>query len=368
MLEIDANSAADYLLTAGWIAPNETVEVRELAGGVSNMVLRVERSGTLGGPRLPPRFVLKQARPRLRVEQPWFCGVERNWREVEVLLACRRALETAADSSFRVETPRVLFSDRENYLFAMTAAPDGHATWKQRLLAGDAEAQIAAACGRTLGRLHAATWGDRELAEQLGDRSLFDALRIDPYYRAVAAGDAALRPHIERLIDSVASHNLSLVHADFSPKNLLVWNEDGTAKLMLIDFETGHFGDPAFDLGFFTTHLVLKRYFMRARDGEFGRLVDVFWAAYRPVVETVADATEMADLERRAVRNLGGCLLARLEGKSRVEYLTDEAKRAAVRALAVRLLTSESTGFGEYIERMRSSSASFASFGQITER
>ena len=359
MLEIDVNSAVEYLRGAGRIDPGDAVDVRELAGGVSNMVLLVERSREsaqpLGESPLPDRFVVKQARPRLRVEQPWFCGVERNWREVEVLEACRRVLETPPHAEPFVQTPRSLFTDRENYLFAMTAAPEGHTTWKERLLAGNANASIAAACGRSLGRLHAATWRDHDLADRLGDRSLFDALRIDPYYRAVAAIDADLRPHIEHLIESVANHSRCLVHADFSPKNLLVYEEGEKTRLMLIDFETGHFGDPAFDLGFFTSHLVLKRVYHAAANDlawEYWRLVDAFWRAYLPTVEAVAGAAETADLERRAAQNLGGCLLARLEGKSRVEYLTDKTKRAAVRTLAAQLLTSSELRFHEWSKNL----------------
>jgi aminoglycoside phosphotransferase (APT) family kinase protein len=249
----------------------------------------------------------------------------------------------------------LLFTDRENYLFSMTAAPEGHSTWKERLLAGNADASIAETCGRSLGRLHAATWSNRELAERLGDRSIFDALRIDPYYRAVAAIDADLRPHIQRLIDSVANHSLCLVHADFSPKNLLVYEDEGKTELTLIDFETGHFGDPAFDVGFFTSHLVLKCAYHAARGNQFWeywRLVDAFWRAYLPAVQAVAGAN-IADLEPRMLQNLGGCLLARLEGKSPVDYLTDQSKRANVRTLATCLLTSDETRFDEWSKNLR---------------
>jgi thiamine kinase-like enzyme len=186
--------------------------------------------------------------------------------------------------------------------------------------------------------LHAATWRNDEIARRLGDRTLFDALRIDPYYRAIADAHGQLRQEIEQLIESVAQHNLCLVHADFSPKNLLVYEAGGRTKLLLIDFETGHYGDPAFDLGFFTSHLVLKTIYHAPRHEPFKRLLDTFWASYRPVVAAVATANEMTDLQQRAVRNLAGCLLARVDGKSRVDYLTDDSKRTQVRALATRLL------------------------------
>jgi 5-methylthioribose kinase len=349
MFNLDATTAETYLRQSGRIDAGESVTVRELTGGVSNVVLLIERTspGALGSPSLPARFVIKQSRPQLRVPQPWFCSVERNWREVEVLDECYRALVGHPAGDTNVCVPKLLFSDRENFLFAMTAAPADHVTWKQRLLAGSVEMDIVAACGRTLGRLHAATWRNGDVAGRLGDRSLFEALRIDPYYQAITTVYCHLQREIEQLIESVATHSLCLVHADFSPKNVLVYETGERTELLLIDFETGHYGDPAFDLGFFTSHLVLKAFYHAPGHEPFAQLLDMFWASYRPVLATVAEANELADLEQRAARNLAGCLLARLDGKSRVEYLTDNAKRAAVRALATDLLTARQTGWSE---------------------
>src|SRR5690606_33843865 len=179
----------------GRIGPYETVNVRPLTGGVSNEVFYIER----GDPSLPD-FVLKQARPQLRAADPWFCRVERIWREVETLRVCHNALASwtpSAPQSDAVEVtdqngkipslvtavPHLVFEDRENYAFAMTAAPP-HEVWKQRLLAGRTEPAVAHACGQLLGALHAQTWRDNTLARDLGDRSFFDELRIDQIGRA----------------------------------------------------------------------------------------------------------------------------------------------------------------------------------------
>jgi len=152
-------------------------------------VLYVERPGVAGGD-----FVLKQARGQLRVEQPWFCSVERIWREVETLRVCQAVLSGEPEalapgalgtSSFVATTPRVLWEDRENYAFAMTAAPS-HRVWKYDLLAGVADERIAWACGNLLGRLHAGTWRNADVAQRLADKTFYNDLRIDPYYRRVA--------------------------------------------------------------------------------------------------------------------------------------------------------------------------------------
>ncbi len=75
------------------------------------------------------------------------------------------------------------------------------------------------------------------------------------------------------------------MHADFSPKNLLVY--DGGRGLMMVDFETGHYGDPAFDLGFFLSHLVLKAFYHAPRHEPLLELTEQFWIAYRETLACV---------------------------------------------------------------------------------
>jgi len=329
MRPVDEHSVESYLRDSRRIAPGESVRARELGGGVSNMVLLVERPEELGGP-----FVLKQARAQLRTAQPWFSSVERNWREADVLAICTRLLErsNAGVSESRVsvaQTPRILFKDRDNYLFAMTAAPRPNTVWKDELLAGKADPKIAVACGRLLATLHGESWLDPQIAERLGDRTLFDQLRVDPYYHTLAAARPETRPAVERLIDSLAAHPRSLVHADFSPKNLLI----SSRGLMMVDFETGHFGDPAFDLGFFLSHLVLKACYHIPRHAAFLEVAEAFRQAYCQTMAAKVAPQELSDLWARGVQNLAGCAWARLDGKSPVEYLTDPSRREQMRAL-----------------------------------
>ena len=218
------------------------------------------------------------------------------------------------------QVPRLLFEDRENFLFAMTAAPPQHTTWKQQLMAGNVDPQVAAACGQLLGKLHAHTWLDETTARDFDDRQFFDDLRLDPYYRQIAKVHEPLAPTIHALIDSVLTHRRCLVHGDFSPKNLLLWNEG----LMLIDFEVGHYGDPAFDLGFFLTHLVLKTIHHGTRRDDYLALIESFTRHYRQQLANHITPEELTSLEHRAVQNLAGCMLARVDGKSRVDYSLDE--------------------------------------------
>ncbi len=336
MLELHADNAAEYLRTTGHIAADVPMEITRLIGGVSNEVLYV------GFPdRQQTDFVLKQARDRLRVKEPWHCSVTRIWREVEVLRICDSLLGESSGPATSVgtepartlRTPRLLFEDRENYCFAMTAAPRDHVVWKHELLQGNIEPSIAAACGRMLGQLHAGSWNDPAIESQLADRQIFDELRLDPYFRFTALQCPSAAHHFERLVTDTWRHRLALVHADFSPKNLLVY--DG--GLLMVDFETGHFGDPAFDIGFFLSHLLLKSFHAGPSFEPMLQLTREFWEAYGRAMRNKIDEAPYNELVARGIQCLAGCAWSRLDGKSGIDYLDDSDVRGHVRELCLRL-------------------------------
>jgi 5-methylthioribose kinase len=325
MFLLDPTTTEQYLRNRGELDPQETVRVTELSGGVSNQVLLVERSRG-------DRFVLKQAREQLRVQQEWKCDVTRIWREMDVLRLCGELLDEARigrETGITACVPDILFEDREQFAYAMTAAPPEHTTWKRRLLLGDVNIDLGITTGRMLAALHAGTWKNAAICSLFEDSSYFHALRLDPYYQHTANQHPKLRDGLLALIESVGQNRCCLVHGDFSPKNLLIWDR----RLMLIDFEVGYYGDPAFDNGFFLCHLVLKA--MHAEPGflSYLNLAAAHWSYYCELLHTVVPADEFADLERRSVQNLAGCLLARVDGKSPVDYL-NASQQKRVRELA----------------------------------
>ncbi|MEX2139262.1 MAG: phosphotransferase [Pirellulales bacterium] len=336
-MNLTATNAVAYLRSRGHLAPAESTTARELSGGVSNTVIYIARSGG-------DDLVLKQVRRQLKVAERWYCSIERIWREVDVLRHCATVIHgSRLDAAFKVDVPRLLFEDRENYLYAMSAAPSDHVVWKRELLSGTARSDVASACGTLLGTLHGRSWHDVSLARQLDDRQFFVDLRLDPYYRQVAGVHEELAPDIERLIDSVWSQRHSLVHGDFSPKNLLVYGD----RILLIDFEVGHYGDPAFDVGFFLSHLVLKACYHAPRDGPFFDLIDAFWNGYCAEMTGAVSPDELDALIGRGILNFAGCTLARLDGKSRIDYLRDSARRDWMRELCRVIFKSQPVQWAE---------------------
>ncbi len=307
MFPLTEENAPAYLRQANWPDSLPT-SIRSLGGGVSNTVLLAE--GPSG------RFVLKQALEKLRVEAD--CTL----READALQAIAPILPPGA-------VPRVQFIDRANCIYAMEAAPPSSPDWKAELLAGRIDPALAAAAGRTLGAIIRATWQQPEWQQRFGDQTVFDELRLDPYYRYTAARHPAFAAHFHSLIAACAERRVSLVHGDWSPKNLLVT----PPGVMAIDFEVVHFGDPCFDTGFLLCHLLLKSIHMPARQAALHSCAEAFWSALDFHEPWAFHGT---------VAHLAGLLLARADGKSPAEYLSPAGKDAT-RRLAATLIQSPPT-------------------------
>lgn len=344
MEQIDASNAVPYLRARGRLGKDEPARATELSGGISNCVLYISRPTKSGGD-----FVLKQARGQLRTPDPWFCTVERIWREAAVLRWCSRFAPG--------DVPLVLYEDRDDYWFAMTAAPQPFETWKAELMRQEVRTERAVRAGRMLGNIHAGTWNHAQAQSELADQTLFQQLRLDPYYRSVAATCPDMAPDFEALIDLLARHRRCLVHADFAPKNLLV----SGAAMMLVDFETGHFGDPAFDLGFFLTHLTLKAFHFAPQHEPILQLTEMFWREYEAAVSAAASDDERRDLEARGNLNFAGCAWARLDGTSKVDYLDDPRRRESVRELCQWIFREQPAKWIDVLARARRSIEGIAS-------
>lgn len=280
-----------------------------LGGGVSNHVLLAE-AGAL-------RCVVKQSLGRLRVAEEWLSRRDRIHRECDALRDVAPGLPAGA-------VPRVLFEDRESFVFGMEAAPADAQPWKAALMAGEVREELAEAAGRLLGAWISESAGRPEWCEKFGDLAVFGELRVDPYYRFTADRHPELRERFAALIHECLGRRVSLVHGDFSPKNLLVCGPG----LMVIDWEVVHWGDPAFDAAFLSNHLLLKAVCVPGSAQKLASAAAAFWRALH------AAAPGLDWLEPAAMRHLGCLLLARVDGKSPAEYLRDESVKQKLRGAA----------------------------------
>jgi 5-methylthioribose kinase len=325
----EPEALAAYLKETGRAGRNEKLVIRPLAGGVSNRTVWVERSGG-------EAWVLKQALPRLRVAVEWFSDPARIEREAAGL----QWLEKLAPEG--TITPLV-FEDRAHHLLCMKAVPHPHENWKTLLMKGTVSTDHIRQFGVLLGTVHRQAFELRgAISRAFENRAFFESLRIDPYYRYSAVQTPAAAPFLDKLIEAARRRRFTLVHGDYSPKNILV--REG--RLVLLDHEVIHFGDPAYDAGFALTHLLSKAHHLRARRGDFAVAAINFWQSYRQALGRVSWES---DLEQFAIWHTLGCLLARVAGKSTLEYLNEKERRRQ-RETVVALMQQQIGSLADLVE------------------
>lgn len=305
-----------YLTQHQHIGADEQPIVRVLEGGVSNRTVWVQR--TTG-----ETWVIKQALPKLRVEADWFSDPSRIHREALGI----RWLATFTPPG---TIPDLVFEDEKQHIMAMTAVPQPHANWKDMLLRGELQTDHVEQFARIIARIHLESVQQRDIVEPVfRDRTFFETLRVEPYYSYTATQQPQSATFYDALITDTRQNIHTLVHGDYSPKNILVYKD----QLVLLDHEVIHFGDPAFDIGFSTTHLLSKAHHVAHMRKAFVKAAKTYWQVYN------ANAAPAADMEPRAVRHTLGCLLARVDGRSPMPYFTEE-ERSRQRQAALTLMAA----------------------------
>ena len=304
-----------------------------LAGGVSNRTVLVDRTPA-------ESWVVKQALAKLRVTVDWFSSPERIHREADGL---RWLVEFSPAGTI---TPLV-FEDDADHIIGMLAVPAPHENWKSMLLRGDLQPDHVAQFARIGASIHArSAQRVEELRPIFGDRGFFQSLRVEPYYAYTAGQVPEATAFYGTLIAEMAARQETLVHGDFSPKNVLVHN----GVLVLLDHEVCHLGDPGFDLGFGMTHLLSKAHYLPACRELFLAATRQFWSDYQRTASEIGGGLWLENLEARAVRHTLGCLLARARGRSPLEYL-DEPGRSRQAAVVTALMADPPETVNDLAER-----------------
>jgi aminoglycoside phosphotransferase (APT) family kinase protein len=299
----------------------DAFKAEPLTGGVASDIWRITDGDT--------DFVVKRALPRLRVAQVWEAPVSRNASEVEWMLEAGRIVPDAV--------PRVLAHDAARGAFAMSFLdPASHPVWKAELMTGRIDVDFAGAVGALIATIHAGTAGRADVATRFANDATFHALRLEPYLEATARRHEDLAERLFALSRGVLAKKTALVHGDVSPKNTLA----GPRGPVLLDAECAWYGDPCFDLAFCLNHLLLKCVWAPV---DRARYVASFGALVGRYLERV-DWEPAAGLEARTAALLPALLLARIDGKSPVEYITDEGDKALVRDFARRHVASPPPG------------------------
>lgn len=310
------------LLTQLGVSANEVARFEPLTGGVASEVWLLEAAGK--------QFCVKRALAKLKVAQDWQVSVNRSQYEV-------RWFQTVAQfSPFMASVvPRVLASDAQAHAFVMEYfAPKDFPIWKQLLANGHIDLQQAEKLAQALGDIHRSSARLPELAEKFDNHTVFYQIRIEPYFLATAKQHPEHAHVIETLAATLANTKIALVHGDISPKNILM----GKDSPIILDAECAVYGDPAFDIAFLLNHLLLKSFMVwELENGKTKLLKTCFEKTLVAYLEKV-DWEDKIIFEKRVMNYVAVFLLARIDGKSPVEYIQNENDKNFVRHFAIRLL------------------------------
>jgi aminoglycoside phosphotransferase (APT) family kinase protein len=306
---------ADALQAMNLLSAGKPFYAERLSGGVSCDVYCVEAGGET--------YCLKRALPQLRVAADWRAPVERASSEVAWL---KLAAGITPDN-----VPAVVGEDSRRHMFAMEYFPAAeYPVWKSLLAKDETDSEFADQVGEVLARIHSATAGKPDVAAAFANDEQFLALRLDPFLLYAAAQHDDVAPQLRALADGIAKARIALMHGDISPKNILC----GSRGPIFLDAETTCYGDPAFDLAFCLTHLLLKCVWHPEWAMDYLECFTQLRVAYLDRV----DWEGPDGLDARTARLVPALLLARVDGKSPAEYLTSDTQKSFVRDNAKRLL------------------------------
>jgi 5-methylthioribose kinase len=300
---LTADTVLAYLIEKKIISASDQAEVEVLTGGVSNVVLAITTKNQ--------KIVLKQALAELMVAQKWEADQRRAIVEANAIALFHKLSPD--------QVPNLVFLDPERFILILDRVPVGSTVWKSDLLDGVINPDIAEVLGRTLAQWHNFGEKDKEARLQFMEDSLFEQLRIDPFYRFVAAKNDALKPIISRLINELEGDKTTIVHGDFSPKNIMVGMDD---QVYILDFEVTHVGNPVFDLAFLLAHLLCKKF--RTDEPLEEKLIGASAERFINAYEVIRPIDSSLSLHTALIA------LARVEGKSPVNYLDSSMQSALV--------------------------------------
>ncbi|MFA9518158.1 aminoglycoside phosphotransferase family protein [Halopenitus sp. H-Gu1] len=328
---ISERNIAAYLSDNDVIRDDVEPTVTSLGGGVSNTVLQVSTPDAC--------YVVKQPLANLAVEDDWPADTARVHNEAAAVRAYHGIIDAAGLDD--IEVSAVVFEDTENRVIAITCAPATSRMWKAELLERHVDPDVGATLGRFLATSHRDASEKQTIRSEFANKTPFEQLRLDPYHRTVAEQHPDIRAVVDAEIERISDVERTLVHGDFSPKNVLVDSADET-PVWLLDFEVAHWGDPSFDTAFMLNHLCIKAVYNPGRQQAYLETATHFWEAYTDVIEW--------DIEADTVTELAILMLARVDGKSPVEYVTSPDTKEILRRIAKRALTEDVATVPGYLD------------------
>ena len=292
-------------LDFGLLEPSEGFTQKKITTGVSSDIWYVETK--------KKKFCIKRALNKLTVKEDWFAPVDRNNFEAKYFKECKKIVP----NSF----PRILGHDSKKYILAMQWYDNNkYLVWKNKLLNDHVSNREAHMVARILIKIHNFFYGKKKFEKEFLNDKTFHAIRIEPYILFTSNSYPQFKKNFISVANSLVRNKKTLIHGDFSPKNILL----GKSYPVILDAETACWGDPVFDLAFCLNHIVLKSIYKNNKI-EYLELGKNFIETYLKYL----NYEKVDSFLNRFFSILPLFILARIDGKSPVEYFNEKHKQCA---------------------------------------
>jgi 5-methylthioribose kinase len=292
--------------------------VEVLTGGVSCIVLAVSTAQR--------DLVVKQALPELKTKAKWVADQRRAIVEANAMRVYHQITPNSV--------PELIDCDPDEFTLTMSRLPLTCTNWKIDMLEGRIHPEMGSELGLILAKWHNTAAISPEIKAEFMEDSLFEQLRVAPFYRAVSKVNPQLSEVIDQLIKEITETKVTLVHGDFSPKNIMATTEN---QPIVLDFEVAHIGNPVFDLAFLLAHLLCKT--IRTTDQNEKLILISTATQFLTKYQEIAELSVAQSLPH----HIALIALARVEGVSPVNYLDEPAQERLAAITKAALLDSDMT-------------------------
>ena len=311
------------------IKNEKIINVEPLKGGVSCEIYKVDTTTN--------SYCIKKALKKLRVEKDWYADPIRSYYEYLWLKKTKKILPSSI--------PEVISYNRmKNYLIIEYLNMSRYSNLKEDLLKGKVDLDNLNKIAKKLLYIHKNLKSNYNKKIFQTHNFNFIKLRINPYLLELNKTYPELKKYINETVNLLRNNQHTVIHADFTPKNILVSKN----KQIILDAETANYGDPSFDIVSLINHLIIKLLFVNKNKKNFVLALKKIFNTYHSNVTW----EEKQDIIKRSLTLLPLMMLARVDGKSPVEYIKNNKEKNKLRRIALDLIKIQNYDFDTFVNNL----------------
>lgn len=304
------------------IENNKIININPLKGGVSCEIYKVDTTDK--------SYCVKKALRKLKVRKNWYADPIRSYYEFLWLKKVKKI--------FPHSVPRVVeYNKKRNFLIIQYLDNNKYYNLKDELLKGRVNTPVIVSLSKKISYIHANLKSNYNKKIFQSHNFNFINLRVDPYINELKKKYPILKNKITETANFLIKNNHTVIHGDFTPKNILCSKN----KQIILDAEVANYGDPAFDIVSLINHLIIKLIYVNKNKKEFVYALQKSFNIYFSNV-TWEDKELII---KRSLSLIPLMILARIDGKSPVEYLKLSKDKNKLRRIALELIEIKNYDF-----------------------